>query len=229
MEQLKQEYPAVEPYLRNMPKRLESRFTVRRYPPGRIIHQKQTRLDYFGIVCGGDHRVINEFENGNVYMIEKNEPVDFIGEVTILAGMEETSVTIESLTECTVMMFSRADFEYWISVDLNFLRMVAGKVAFKLYRSSYNRGARLFYPPNFLVLDYILKHAEAARVASKGQVTIPKTRQQMSEELGMTVKTINRAVARLKEEGVISICKGKIAMSSEQYEKGKRELRNYMK
>ena len=31
-------------------------------------------------------------------MIEKNEPIDFVGEVTILAGMEKTSVTIETLT-----------------------------------------------------------------------------------------------------------------------------------
>ena len=33
-------------------------------------------------------------ENGNVYMIERNQDIDLIGEVTILAGMEKTSVTI---------------------------------------------------------------------------------------------------------------------------------------
>lgn len=47
-------------------------------------------------------------------MIEKNEPIDFVGEVTILAGMEKTSVTIETLTETTVVYFPRKDFEDWI-------------------------------------------------------------------------------------------------------------------
>ena len=50
------------------------------YPPGTIIHQKDFTLNYFGIIAKGEHRVINEFQNGNVYMIEKNEPIDFVGE-----------------------------------------------------------------------------------------------------------------------------------------------------
>lgn len=28
--------------------------------------------------------MINEFQNGDIYMIEKNKPIDFVGEVTIL-------------------------------------------------------------------------------------------------------------------------------------------------
>ena len=143
------------------------------YPPGTIIHQKDFKLEYFGIVAKGEHRVINEFQNGNVYMIEKNEPIDFIGEVTILAGMERTSVTIETLTETTVIYFRRRDFEDWIGRDIHFLRLVAGKVALKLYRSSYNRGARLFYPPNFLLLDYILKQAAHLGIERKKEIIIP--------------------------------------------------------
>lgn len=121
------------------------------------------------------HRVINEFQNGNVYMIEKNEPIDFVGEVAILAGMEKTSVTIETLTETTVVFFSRKDFEDWISRDIHFLRLVAQKVAYKLYRSSYNRGARLFYPPHFILLDYILKAAASMEIEKKQEIILPKT------------------------------------------------------
>lgn len=66
-------------------------------------------------------------------MIEKNEPIDFVGEVTILAEMEKTSVTIETLTETTVVYFSRKDFEDWISQDIQLLRLVAHKIAYKLY------------------------------------------------------------------------------------------------
>ena len=77
-------------------------------------------------------------------MIEKNEPIDFIGEVTILAGMRQTSVTIETITESIIMYISREDFEEWIKKDIHFLYLVSQKVALKLYRSSSNRGAKLF-------------------------------------------------------------------------------------
>ena len=159
LEELIKEVPALAPYFEHMPEELHNRYTIRVYPPGTIIHQKDYKLEKFGIIAKGEHRVINEFQNGNVFMIEKNEPIDFVGEVTILAGMEKTSVTIETLTETTVVYFPRKDFEDWIVKDIQLLRLVAHKIAYKLYRSSYNRGARLFYPPNFLLLDYILKQA----------------------------------------------------------------------
>lgn len=209
-------FPDVKTYFEYMPPELHNRYTIRTYAPGTIIHQKDYPLNYFGIVCSGDHRVINEFENGNVFMIEKNEAIDFIGEVTILAGKEKTSVTIETLTECVVFLISRADFEMWISRDIHFLRLVSHKIAYKLYRSSYNRGAKLFYPPTFLFLDYLVKYALSHDIDHLGEITLKKTREGIREELGMTVKTINRTITKLKSDGLIGIRKGKVTLNLEQ-------------
>lgn len=174
LEELIETYPEAETYFKNMPEELKTRYTIRKFPPGTIIHQKDYPLDYFGIVCSGNHRVINEFENGNVFMIEKNEAIDFIGEVTILAEKPLTSVSIETLTECVVFMISREDFEMWIAQDIHLLRLVAHKIAYKLYRSSYNRGARLFYPPTFLFLDYMLKFASTHNIEKKEKLSFGK-------------------------------------------------------
>lgn len=228
LQELIKEYPETAPYFTHMPEELHARYTIRRFAPGTIIHQKDYPLDYFGIVCSGDHRVINEFENGNVFMIEKNEAIDFIGEVTILAGKEKTSVTIETLTPCVVFMISRADFEMWIAKDIHFLRLVTQKIAYKLYRSSYNRGARLFYPPNFLLLDYLLKYAASNNIEKTGEILLPKTREEIREELGMTVKTINRTVAKLKDAELVGIRKGKICMSLAQYHRARDEIAYYV-
>lgn len=109
------------------------------------------------------------------------------------------------------------DFEMWIAQDIHLLRLVAHKIAYKLYRSSYNRGARLFYPPTFLFLDYMLKFASTHNIEKKGEVILRKTREGIREELGMTVKTINRTITKLKEDGLIDTRKGKVVMSLEQY------------
>lgn len=228
LEELIEAYPDVATYFEHMPEELKTRYTIKKFPPGTIIHQKDYPLDYFGIVCSGDHRVINEFENGNVFMIEKNEAIDFVGEVAILAEKEKTSVSIETLTECVVFMISREDFEKWIAQDIHLLRLVAHKIAYKLYRSSYNRGARLFYPPTFLLLDYMLKYAAAHEIEKKGEVLLRRTREGIREELGMTVKTINRTIAKLKEDGMIDTRKGKVVMSLEQYHKAQEQIAYYV-
>ena len=209
--ELERKVPKLLEYTRYMPEDIRSRCTVRTHAAGSIIHQKNMELGYFGIVAKGENRVINEFENGNVFMIERNDPIDFVGEVAILAGKPRTSVTIETTTDCTVLYFSRKDFEDWIEKDIHFLRLVSQKVAYKLYRSSYNRGNRLFYPPQHLLLLYFLQYIEEYH-----SCVIRRTREEIHEETGISVKTLNRTIRKLKESGMVGITKGKVTMNEAQ-------------
>lgn len=225
LEELEAEEPALLNYTKYLPAEIRSRCQVRCHPAGTIIHQKNTDLHYFGIVARGENRVINEFENGNVYMIESNKAIDFIGEVTILSGMPKTSVTIEAVTDNIVAYFSRRDAEFWLQSDMNILKLTAGHTAFKLYRSSYNNGTKLFYPPSYLLLDYMIKQGELRGMEAKippASLTINRTRQFLQEEIGINVKTLNRTISQLKSEDFFSLQKGKITFNQEQYIKAKK-------
>ncbi|MDO4588495.1 MAG: hypothetical protein Q4B33_01435, partial [Fusobacterium sp.] len=48
-------------------------------------------------------------------------------------------------------------------------------------------------------------------------------------EGGMSVKTLNRAISKLKQDEVISIIKGKISISYEQYKLLKKMIKYYVK
>lgn len=56
-----------------------------------------------------------------------------------------------------------------------------------------------------------------------------KTREELCEETSVSVKTINRTLPKLKEDGVISIIKGKISISYEQYKLAKKMIKYYVK
>lgn len=227
LENLLKMVPELETYIKNMPEYVKESYFIKVVPPGKVIHQKNCKLDYFAFICSGEHRVINEFENGNIYMIEKNEPIDFVGEVTILSGAEKTSVTLETITECTLLQIPRSDFEKWIANDINLLSLIAKKVAFKLYRSSYNNGAKLFYPPSFILVDYIIQYAVKSSIESLS-VVIPLTRQELSDELGISIKTLNRTIKKLKDEDLLSTVKGKISIDKKQYEMCKDKLNSLL-
>ena len=220
--------PALKEYTKNMPEDIRSRCTVRTHAAGSIIHQKNMELGYFGIVAKGENRVINEFENGKIYMIETNRAIDFIGEVTILAEMPRTSVTIEAVTECTVIYISRKDAETWIRNDQHILRLMARRTAFKLYRSSYNNGLKLYYPPTFLLADYLVRAYEGslseqtdAVFPENGAFILQKIRERLSEELGMNIKTLDRTIRSMQKNGYFNLTKGKISFGYEEYIKMK--------
>ena len=228
VEDLEKEIPGLIEYTETMPEEIRKKAFVKVYPPGKLIHQKDCELQFFGIVAKGENRVINEFENGKIYMIETNRAIDFIGEVTILAEMPRTSVTIEAVTECTVIYISRKDAETWIRNDQHILRLMARRTAFKLYRSSYNNGLKLYYPPTFLLADYLVRAYEGslseqtdAVFPENGAFILQKIRERLSEELGMNIKTLDRTIRSMQKNGYFNLTKGKISFGYEEYIKMK--------
>ena len=223
VEDLEKEIPGLIEYTETMPEEIRKKAFVKVYPPGKLIHQKDCELQFFGIVAKGENRVINEFENGKIYMIETNRAIDFIGEVTILAEMPRTSVTIEAVTECTVIYVSRKDAETWIRNDQHILRLMARRTAFKLYRSSYNNGLKLYYPPTFLLADYLVSAYEGslseqtdAVLPENGAFILQKIRERLSEELGMNIKTLDRTIRSMQKNGYFNLTKGKISFGYEE-------------
>lgn len=210
------ENPDLEKILKNMPETVKNRCVIKKYPSNSIIQRKDDTLTSFSIICMGEVRIINEFDNGNLYTIEKNKAIDFIGEVTALAGEEKTSVTIEAITDCITIQLSLFDFFTWIKSDNDFLLMLSRRVASKLYNSSYTKGVELFYPAIHLMLNFLINYINKD-IKGKNTILIDMTRQQISEKLGVTVRTVNRTIKQLKDENLISINKGKIQVDSYQY------------
>lgn len=82
-----------------------------------------------------------------------------------------------------------------------------------------------YFIPLFILLEYLIQYAEKHQIFTKAFVSIPFTRQELSEELGICVKTLNRTIKKLKENNLINIVKGKIVLTSSQYEICKKELK----
>ena len=193
LSELEKEVPELADYTETMPAELRRLARVKVHPPGGLIHQKDSELRYLGIVAKGENRVINEFENGKIYMI---------------------------------VYIPRKDAEKWVNSDTHILRKMAERTAFKLYRSSYNNGLKLYYPPMFLVADYLVRlyeqvfpESETASGKSKAPrpITLQKTRERLGEELGMNTKTLDRTIRSMHKDGYFSLVKGKITYGIEEY------------
>ena len=205
-------WPALRPWFQGLPQDLWGRYTVRELPENYLVHQKDSPLERVGVLCQGSLRVTSEFDTGNAFMIEYTQPVDFVGDVTVLARREKVSVTIETAAPSAVLFFARRDFETWLDQDPHLVRELSQRVADKLYQSSYSRGKELFYSSPRLLLEYILRFTEGADAERK----LPHTRQRLCEELGMSLKTVDRTIQRLREQDFITTKGGKICVTPEQ-------------
>lgn len=222
LQQIMQQWPNVREYLAEMPVELAEKFIFVHYAKGAFIQFKDSEVKRFGIVLEGSHRVINIFENGLVYMIERNNAISFIGEVALLCQYPITSVSIQTLTPCTVMYIDKRYFEPWIVKDPHFLRLLARDVARKLYRKSSEAGERLFYSARYIVLKYLVE-------SYVPPVTrIDKTRKTICEEVGMSEKSFNRILSQFRDEGYLPLDRGKIVITTQEHHLGAKNLDRYI-
>ncbi len=214
-------------FIDNMPDYVKQNYFIRRYDIGTIIHTKETCLDFFGILVVGKTRVINEFENGNIFMLETNDAIDYIGDVTILANQVTASVTIEAAAESVVFCVPRKYAEQWLFSNITVLAKVSARVAFKLYRKSIDMGMRSFYPSEFIFIDYLIKVGSETITPTQPCYKINQTRVAISEELGMNIKTLNRVITKLKGKNLFGLDKGKLVLSHDNFINAKEYLETY--
>lgn len=208
--------PALQRLLSGMPADIKSKCVVKRFPAGSTVMKKEDVLEYVYLILKGELKVVNEFENGNIYAFASILPLSFVGELEVLSEELEYAVTIEAITECITIQIRSGDFEKWIQCDPAALLTVARGLAKKMYPTSYENGNVLFQPGIRKVQSYIAKYCNQ-RLKNEGALLVEKNRQQIADEVGISVKSVNRSVKKLKEEGFITVRKGKIYVSKNQY------------
>lgn len=201
---------------KEMPFDMLDRCSVERFDKGEIIIRKDEEIDEIHLLCSGRVKLINEFENGVVYAFGELTSINFIGDIEVMAGVETAAATIKAVEGCTTVCIDRDDFQQWLSLDRTLPIMLAKKYAKRMWNQSRKKGEHI-------VLSGINRVIMAITTGYKKDVDedipikIDKKRQELADEVGMSLKTVNRSINRLKEENLISINKGKIYISGNQY------------
>lgn len=90
------------------------------------------------------------------------------------------------------------------------------------YRKSAEAGERLFYSARYIVLKYLVDSYVLP------VTRIEKTRKTICEEVGMSEKSFNRILSQFRDEGYLSLQRGKIVITQQQHRLGTENLDRYL-
>lgn len=115
-----------------------------------------------------------------------------------------------------MVFMSADDCRKLFEENIDFYKMVTKKIAQKLYNNSYKSGIKFFYPTKYIIADYLANYYYNG---SEDAVKITETREEISKEIGVNIKTLNRTIKALKEDGCLNIIKGKVVIDSDSIDK----------
>ena len=209
-------------YLRNAPYWLIESLCVVKKPKDKLIVEENAKADTIYILVDGTVRAVDYRIKGVAYDYMWFYAVEVFGSMELFFNIPKYMTTLKTVTDCTFLVLSREQYRRWIWDDKNALQLEVSSMG--KYLLEQNRVGRVFL---FLQgMDRILYMfvLEYESYKNRKSMVINASRQEIAERSGLSIKTVNRAVKKMEENGFISRNGRKILISSEQYFKIKSYL-----
>lgn len=178
----------------------------RTVPPGQVITWAGDVVTTFANVVSGALKVSASTPDGREQIVGLLFPGDFVGQMFT----DEASLTITALTESKMCSFPRAAFERELGTHARMERMLLERTMASLDEARERMLSLGRRNAQERVAGFVLQVADRAGTPRDGaiHVSIPMSRGEMADLLGLTIETVSRQLTRLKAAGLITFAKG---------------------
>ncbi len=209
----KKEY--LNKYLDNSPLWFLESMQIVRKEKNSIFIEENEEVDNVYILVDGIVKAMDYRICGIVYDYMWFYAIKVFGTMEILLKMEKYKTTLKTVTDCVMVVISKSKFEKWLLNDINALQMEIQSMGSYLLEQARKERAFLFLQGidriMYLFTQIYEQHSEG------NQCFLHLTRVEISERSGLSVKTINRSIKKMVENGNINKTGNKIMISDKQY------------
>jgi len=193
---------------------------LRQYKSGTCLFREGTPNALVYVILSGYLTTSWEQPGQCQYILMQNKPLTFVGDLAALAGFQTYTTSVHVKKASTLVSIPTHVFLDWLYHDLPAYRtLVQFNLNMLLTQDRFNRSA-VGQSSYRRILDFLRWHYAVQEKYQEPPVKLQLTRENMVDEIGdISLRSLNRYLARIHKEGLITIQKGKVQISREQYQK----------
>lgn len=205
----------LENYFMSAPVWLMDSFKIVEMEKGFTFIRENAPVDTIYIIGKGMIKLIDYRIYGIAFDYMRFEGIYAMGGMEVVMDLDTYCTTIKTVTPCTVITIPKAQFEKWLKTDIKALKQEAKAIGeYLLQQGRMGRTFLFLQGANRLCMLFIQMYEQHG---NGGNFNIRGTRQELAEQTGLCVKTINRAVKKFEEDSLISRQGNKIFINEDQY------------
>lgn len=212
-----QRNPKIAEFLSQIPAPLLEVGQLMTVAAGQAVVWQEDPVQFAYFLLAGELITFGETEDGKKSNFITLDTPNILSDLELLAHMPNYATNVMAGTSCTLLRCDAALMAHYLDRDLPFLRMTASLCCRKSYDSSYYQGKSAFRSSLDRAALYLLRYCSRHPAPAGQAIVVSKTRQAISSELIMSVKTVDRCLLRLQERGCLDIVRGKVHISPEQH------------
>ena len=203
-------------YFKTAPLWLLDSFQIMEMEAGTILVRENMPAENIFFIGSGTIEAVDYRFFGITYEFMRFDKVYAMGGMEFIMDLDTYRTTLRTVTRCIVVKIPKNIFERWMRSDIYALKHEAKCVGEYLFEDCRKSRELLFLQgPSRLAM---LFKERFERYAKNGVLKVRGSRQDLSNATGLCVKTINRAVRKFSEEGLITKEGHQIYIDRQQYE-----------
>lgn len=172
---------------------------------------------YVYILLDGEIKGIDYYQTGSVYSFIDLTKMYILGDFELFSDLPEYMISIYASQDCKLLKIPANRYMRWIRHDEKALYMRLSKVLKVLTKERMIDRKYLHMGCRERVTNYLLMYCEKNRNSSSQNITISLTQAELAEKVGFNIRSVQRAVASLEAENLVTITNRKMVLSQEQY------------
>lgn len=189
---------------------------------GKKFVTQQDALNGIYILVSGTVSVLEEYTTGNAYVFQENTAPTIFGEMESFADMDCYIASLIAKTDCTFLVISKSDYMHFMRTHVElYAKRMKEDLSSVLQRGHRDRWTLQLQGVERIRLYMIRKYKKTGK---NQQYELCATRQSIADETGLSLKTVQRAMKELKQQGDITTQGHKILISEKQYLKMLKEV-----
>ncbi len=202
-----------------LPESLAPRSKRITYAPGEVVVGEGDHIEYVYFIESGVVDGMKRFENGKDYQYFKLDKVNgAIGLLELFSQQRITIATIVAKTQVSVQRVDAAELYAVVMENPALLRKYTYHIARDLYQDSGKNG-RLFYQKGLERVCFYLTNYYTNNAHQKDPVIVRQSYQVIANQIGVSTRTVGRAVQHLKAAGLCDLAGKCICLHRRQFER----------
>ena len=202
-------------YFENAPAEVLSMLSLEKRYADRYLVEEHDPVDRIYILLEGQVKAVDFRVKGSSYEYARFDGVSFLGSVECVFGEDFYMTNVITVTPCTLVSLPRGVFENWMFSDIEVLRRETRNMRHTLLENS-RENRMLLLLSGMERLIYLL----VKKCRSRGDLReyiLAVNRQELAEQCGTSVKTVNRSMKRLEDSGFLTREGHKVKVTQRQY------------
>lgn len=154
---------------------------------------------------------------GNMYSFMDFTKMNVLGDFEAFGDIPQYDITLCAMEDCMLLKLSTKSFLNWVRHDENALFLRLNNIIRTVTAERRLDREYLFLGCKERLMLYLIRLYEKNNIDISKCVKVEKTQAELADKVGFNIRSVQRSVATLAKENLITMLNGKIHISYEQY------------